>query len=243
MARTCLGLIALALAAMLAGPVLAKGETVVFNEGLGGGKHGFSAVIAALAGEVPVYYQPRPAHMAGDEDGHRSPSDVARDLRRRLDAAGIAPPYIMVGHSIGGSYALAFAKLYPNEVTGLLLIDPRLPSYTPLCFAEGQILCDITPLGLLKRPESERLEYAGLQDDLGLLSDASDLGALPVTVLGSTVPPKGVPQDWQNFWLDYLRAFSRTAANDRFIAVPGAPHMIQNARPDLVTEEIRRLLR
>lgn len=35
---------------------------------------------------------------------------------------GLAPPYLLVGHSIGGQYQFAFARLFPGEVA-----DPRTP--------------------------------------------------------------------------------------------------------------------
>lgn len=148
----------------------------------------------------------------------------------------------MVGHSLGGSYALAFALLYPGEVTGLLLIDPRLPSYTPDCLAAGQENCDIPPLVLRLLPKVQQMEYVGLNDDTDLLASAGPLGDLPVIVLGATVAPHGVSAAWQQFWLDRLMAFTGTAAHGRFIAVPGASHMIQTVKPEAVITAIRALL-
>ncbi|MEA3063086.1 MAG: hypothetical protein QOJ94_2867 [Sphingomonadales bacterium] len=49
--------------------------------------------------------------------------DRAADLRRALAAAGIGPPYVMVAHSYGGLVALAFARLYPEDMAGLLMVD------------------------------------------------------------------------------------------------------------------------
>lgn len=238
MARGTAAAALLAALALRAVPALA--DTVVFNEGLGSGKRAFASVIAALAPDVPVFYQPRPDHMPGDEDGRRSPSDIARNLHDRLAAAGVVPPYVMVGHSLGGSYALAYARLYPDEVSGLLLLDPRLPSYTPACIAAHQVACDFPPLLLKMLPASERMEYLGLPDDAALLADARGVG--PLTVLGATVAQAGVPADWQVFWLAHLQGFAATAAKGRFVPVPGASHMIQKLRPDVVATEIRRLL-
>jgi pimeloyl-ACP methyl ester carboxylesterase len=53
-------------------------------------------------------------------DGRR----IAAELRRALRAAGIAPPYILVGHSLGGPYIRIFAGMYPDDVAGLVLVDP-----------------------------------------------------------------------------------------------------------------------
>ena len=46
------------------------------------------------------------------------------ELHALLQKAGIAPPYILVGHSMGGVLVRVFAHLYPAETAGLVLVDP-----------------------------------------------------------------------------------------------------------------------
>ncbi len=53
---------------------------------------------------------------------------VARQLRALLRGARIEPPYVMVGHSLGGSYVRVFADRHPNEVAGLVLLDSTHPN-------------------------------------------------------------------------------------------------------------------
>src|SRR4029077_19435539 len=53
-------------------------------------------------------------------DGRR----VATELHTALHNARASPPYILVGHSLGGPYIRVFAGLYPEEVAGLVLVDP-----------------------------------------------------------------------------------------------------------------------
>jgi pimeloyl-ACP methyl ester carboxylesterase len=47
----------------------------------------------------------------------------AEELHRLLDGAGVVPPYVMVGHSYGGFVSRLFAATYPNETSGLVLVD------------------------------------------------------------------------------------------------------------------------
>lgn len=49
--------------------------------------------------------------------------EMARDLQGVLRALNVPPPYILVGHSIGGLYISYFARQYPNEVAGIVTID------------------------------------------------------------------------------------------------------------------------
>jgi pimeloyl-ACP methyl ester carboxylesterase len=57
----------------------------------------------------------------------RTSADAAADLRNALHTAGIAGPYIIAGHSIGGLHAQVFASLYPEETAGLVLLSSTHP--------------------------------------------------------------------------------------------------------------------
>jgi len=52
---------------------------------------------------------------------------LVRELRRLLEHARIAPPYVLVGHSFGGLIIRAFARAHPADVAGLVFVDPLHP--------------------------------------------------------------------------------------------------------------------
>jgi pimeloyl-ACP methyl ester carboxylesterase len=54
-------------------------------------------------------------------------ASVLGSLRELLGYAGLAPPYVLVAHSLGGLYASLFARLYPQEVAGVLLLEATHP--------------------------------------------------------------------------------------------------------------------
>jgi pimeloyl-ACP methyl ester carboxylesterase len=54
----------------------------------------------------------------------RTASVIADALRRLLLAAGVPPPYVLVGHALGGMYVRRYAQRFPDEVAGLLFLDP-----------------------------------------------------------------------------------------------------------------------
>ena len=63
----------------------------------------------------------------GFSDPARRPStalNAADDLHRLVAAAGIQPPFVLVGHSAGGLYATVYAGLYTSDVAGMVLVDP-----------------------------------------------------------------------------------------------------------------------
>jgi pimeloyl-ACP methyl ester carboxylesterase len=57
----------------------------------------------------------------------RTSKVMAEELHALLGAANIAPPYILVGHSMGGFNVRLFASLYRNEVAGMVLVDASHP--------------------------------------------------------------------------------------------------------------------
>jgi len=63
----------------------------------------------------------------------RTPANIAVELHQLLERASINPPYILVGHSFGGLVMRCFALNYPEEVTGVVLVDPmRCEEWPPL---------------------------------------------------------------------------------------------------------------
>lgn len=54
----------------------------------------------------------------------RTSDEMARELHTLLHNAGVTPPYVLVGHSLGGYIIRCFRGMYPSEVAGMVLIDP-----------------------------------------------------------------------------------------------------------------------
>lgn len=112
-------------------PVLIQGQgspALVLQSGFGDGKAIWQDVIAQLPPGHRVFAYDRPG--SGDNppvDGPRDPCSIADELHRMLHSAGVQPPYLLVGHSLGGLYQYVYARRYPEEVAGLLLLDPTHP--------------------------------------------------------------------------------------------------------------------
>jgi pimeloyl-ACP methyl ester carboxylesterase len=53
----------------------------------------------------------------------RTSLQIAQELRALLNASGEGGPYVMVGHSFGGSNVRVFTGMYPSDVVGMILID------------------------------------------------------------------------------------------------------------------------
>jgi len=63
----------------------------------------------------------------------RTPGNIALELHSMLEASDCHGPYILVGHSFGGLVMRRFALLFPQEVAGIVLVDPmRCEEWPPL---------------------------------------------------------------------------------------------------------------
>jgi pimeloyl-ACP methyl ester carboxylesterase len=73
----------------------------------------------------------------GWSDPGPTPRDAQRittELHTALHNAGIEAPYVLVAHSQGGLYAPVFAGQKPDEVVGLVLVEPEHPD----SFTQGE---------------------------------------------------------------------------------------------------------
>jgi pimeloyl-ACP methyl ester carboxylesterase len=98
--------------------------TVVLNQGLGLPGMAWSKLQPILAADHKVCAIDRPGY--GFSDPGPMPRTAVRsadDIHAALRAAGLRPPFILVGHSRGGFDVRQFAHRYPRETAGLVLID------------------------------------------------------------------------------------------------------------------------
>jgi len=53
----------------------------------------------------------------------RTSAAMSHDLHELLHRAGVPPPYVLVGHSLGGLNARVYNGMYPSDVAGMVLVD------------------------------------------------------------------------------------------------------------------------
>ena len=131
--------------------------TVLLSNGLGE----ISASWARIAGPVAettrvCAYDRAGQGWSSDADSPQDGVAAARDLRTLLAVAGEHGPYVLVGHSTGGTYAMTYAAQYPEQVAGLVLLDSSSPEqFTRMPDYPGQYALMRRGLALL--PTLDRL--------------------------------------------------------------------------------------
>jgi len=98
---------------------------VIFESGLGTPMDNWDRVIDSVASFAPLLTYDRPG-IGKSEPIVEMPTikNVADRLVLLLNHLAIKPPYVLVGHSLGGLYVRGFAIHYPELLAGLVIIDP-----------------------------------------------------------------------------------------------------------------------
>ena len=100
---------------------------ILFN-GLGERTPSWAWVQADVARETRVCVFDRAGHgWSGTAPGQQDAHQLSADVHGLVAAAKIPGPYVVAGHSVGGTYALAYAMDYPKDVAGVALIDSATP--------------------------------------------------------------------------------------------------------------------
>lgn len=223
------------------------------------------AVFGAVARFTRVCAYDRPGTPVGESFSRSDPAPqpttaavASADLHALLQSAGERGPYVMVGHSAGGTIARLYASTYPDEVRGMVLVDALAEGLqdaeTPGQWATQRVLLqgDLTE-SLLEYPDIERFDadatFAQLRAapplrpmPLAVLSSDASIGQLVTDMAASGQLPAGVPADF-----GYVTDRAQRASQAKLAAlVPGAlhdkdthsGHNIHREQPQLVVKAI-----
>jgi pimeloyl-ACP methyl ester carboxylesterase len=102
----------------------ARGPSVVIEQGIGSPSIVWWPIQSAIARFARVFSYDRAGFLWSDAaTGERSLDDRVADLHAVLQQARVPPPYVLMGHSMGGLLIRRFARLHPESVAGMILVD------------------------------------------------------------------------------------------------------------------------
>jgi len=195
------------------------GATVVFENGLGGPLENWGKVQPDVSRFArTVSYDRAGAGLSEDGPPPRDGRRIASELRSALRAAGIAPPYILVGASLGGPYIRIFAGMYPDDVAGLVLVDPT--------------------------PDSKQIEGLASHPPAGIpvfLIDAVSPLEVPFATEAIRAQRMSYRADLEAESLEY-RNWLDTIPGSRLIVTHCSGHNVAQEQPELVIATIRQVV-
>ena len=197
--------------------------------------------ISALSDErrVCVYDRRNLAH-SDTVDAPQLPEDAIEDLHKLLAAAGVEPPYVLLGASFGGILSYLYLNTYPEEVVGMVMLDAMFP--------------DELALEPLFQPE-DRFEAFDVEDETTSLERISHFKAqtaaqpfigkepdVPMTYLASIpegydVNDYGLPE-YDKKIIEAQKAYVARFAPGKHIPVD-APHFMEPVIPGDIADALR----
>lgn len=165
------------------GPTHGHAPTLLLIPGLGANSQCFHWLQRLLDDRLQVCrFDPMGKGFSPASDQPRDAETVSRQLLQALEHAGAEPPYVLAGHSLGGTYAELFAALHPDMVAGLVLLDSTHPDHLKdAASATGEP-------GLVLRAVVGSLHVLAVAADLGLVNlYLQAFGGLPDDGLPPTV--------------------------------------------------------
>ena len=211
-----------------------KGDlTILFENGMSDSIEVWGSIPDSVATFARVFLYDRAD--IGKSDTARLPRTIPNqilELRKILAQENIGPPYILVGHSLGGLITRYYSSLYPGEVAGLLLLDPAPEAFWDAM--SEQELQEYIEGGNewyeTRFPKKYRNEWYHFISNLEYMRDLDIPADLPIVLVSATA--------WE--WYKYHEKIIAGFENARHIELEGDHHIYKN-HPDLIVKYIKEL--
>jgi pimeloyl-ACP methyl ester carboxylesterase len=173
---------------------------------------------------------------------------VVASVRELLTYAGVNPPYILAGHSLGGLYANLFARLHPGEVAGVVFIESTHPrDYEVLQMDEAHLAKSLRKVLSLPDWVFRDNLHAEVEAVGHLVTELENAGAFPdvpvAVVTGGMPPPKWImPAEALEARLAHQRDLARLSSRSEHVVAQRSGHFPQLSEPEVVLHALARLV-
>jgi pimeloyl-ACP methyl ester carboxylesterase len=179
--------------------------------------------------------------QSGFADGPLTGETSVADLHALLELAGEQGPFVLLGSSFGGLIAYQYAITHPDEVAGMVLLDPSLPDEQTR-IAEAVLPPEFQLPANEWRASVEQLDRPTTYDQAEAL--IGEEPEIPVTIMASN--DLGIPADLPADEIIRLTRQLQREFVDRFasgeVVLVDSPGFIEQAIPERVVEEVGRLI-
>jgi pimeloyl-ACP methyl ester carboxylesterase len=219
------------------------GPTVIFEAGLGDTLEVWRSIQPRVAARCVRTFAYNRAGYADSDPAltARDAAAIVGELRDELQRRHVTPPYVLVGHSLGGLYMQYFARNFPADVAGLVLIDSThwrqgmtLDASADTAYQSRTAVTLFMPL--IMRSELRDSGEAGRE-----VAASPAAPAIPTIVLSSTRSPANATPEQQAQAVALQNEIAADFPGSRHDFVENSGHYIQREQPDRVVAAIREL--
>lgn len=172
-------------------------------------------------------------------------TEIITTLRNLLRETGQNPPYVLVGHSLGGVYAQLFARLHPDEVAGVVLVDASHPDQEEMRRSrEGAfrrvISGAINRIDAAINPERHS-EITSFDETADQVRSAPPFPDIPLIVVsaGRGSPAWLIGTGFNRIFRENQQRLVALSPQGKQIVAEQSGHFVQNDEPEIVVQAIR----
>lgn len=216
--------------------------TVILEAGLGDGKESWAPVYDQLSQTTQVFMYDRAGYGASRSANRlRDGATIVRELRSTLQSLKIKPPYVLVGHSIGGTYMELYARTYPDDVAGVVLVDSRHADFSRQCQVANARSCKPPAFLSALLPSTPKRELAAGDETMNDVLHGGSFPNVPLVVLTSTNKFLEGAR-FRDVWLQTQKALATLSSYSTHTVCERCGHYIHKDDPKLVVSAVQSVL-
>jgi pimeloyl-ACP methyl ester carboxylesterase len=219
-----------------------KPNIVLINGG-SGPIEGWMKIITEISKSSSVFSYNRFGVTGSDKP--KEPQDgmtIVRTLREALTLIGFEPPFLLVGHSLGGLYTNLYARLYPNEVAGVVFLESSHPKDLSLNEYQGKTVKAINKMFTMFDSLSYHKQFNEVnfvKETVNQIHQIDSFPEIPVYVITGGQENRMMPEEVRKKRLDNQLELLSLSRNSKHIIAEKSGHFPQLSEPTVVIDSIK----
>lgn len=220
---------------------------IVFLNGFGASMASWNKVIPDISDEGTLLLYNRAGIGKSSRATTKQSGDVViATLREVLKSLQLAPPYVLVGWSIGGLFANLFARMYPSETQAVVFVESAHPDEDKVLLPQAPPLAlmlyrlQMFVFGLF--PNSGNWELSSFEESGELVRGAGAFPDIPVVVLTGAKTSWQRPKSLQEAHVALHGELADLTSSGRHVVTVKSGHFLGWTEPELVVDGIRSVI-
>ncbi|AJY73665.1 alpha/beta fold hydrolase [Paenibacillus beijingensis] len=216
---------------------------IIFINGGSGPIEGWMNILPEISESSSVFSYNRFGVSGSDKP--QEPKDgltIVETLREALKIVGFEPPFLLVGHSLGGLYANLYARRYPNEVAGIVFLESSHPKDIRLDQYQGKVVKTINKLFSIfdfLSPHKKFNEVHFVEKTVEQIHAIDRFPDIPIYVITGGKKNRMMPEEVRKKRLEHQLELLSLSRQSKHIPAEKSGHFPQFSEPRVVIDAIK----